>query len=306
MVAIDVGERQYELVKGWGQLPASWTWGQAAAVAVDSQDNVHVFTRTDEPYMVFNKSGRLLDHWGRGLFNSAHGLCIGPDDSAYCVDVGAHQVLKFDRYGHHRLTLGNREQPSDTGWTDDGGVRYPGPPFHRPTDLSLSTTGEMFVADGYRNSRVHKFSSDGTLLKSWGEPGDPSKLKDTKDGPGLFSLVHGIWVHRDRVYVGDRDNHRIQVFTTDGGHLDTWTGFASPTKIWVDRNEVMYVAELEDRVSIVDLAGNILGRIGQRNDRSHEPGKFWGPHGVWGDSSGDIYVSEVLDGARVQKFARIR
>lgn len=306
MVTIDSSKRHYELVKGWGQMPAGMAWGVSAAVAVDSQDNVHVFSRTDEPYMVFNKSGRLLEHWGRGIFNSAHGLCIAPDDSVFCVDVGAHQVLKFDRNGRHRLTLGTRDQPADTGWTEDGGVKYAGPPFYQPTDLSLSPAGEMFVADGYRNARVHKFAPDGTLMKSWGDPGNSSELKDTKDGPGLFNLVHGIWVHKGRVYVGDRENNRIQIFTTDGQHIDTWTDFGRPTKIWIDSDDIIYVAELEDRISILDLDGNVLGRIGERNDRSNEPGKFWGPHGIWGDSNGDIYVSEVLGGQRVQKFTRIK
>lgn len=307
MVTMDNGTRKYELVKGWGQLPAGMNWGISAAVTIDSQDNVHVFTRTDHPYMVFDKSGKLLEHWGRGIFKSAHGLCMGPDDSVYCVDVEAHQVLKFDKNGHHRLTLGSRDEPSATGWTEESPtVKQAAGPFHRPTDLSLSPAGEMFVADGYRNARVHKFAPDGTLIKSWGNPGDPAKLKNTKDGPGLFSLVHGIWVHKGRVYVGDRDNDRVQIFDLDGNHIETWTDLGSPTKIWIDKDDVVYVTELQDRVSMLDLAGNVLGRIGERNDRSHDPGKFWGPHGIWGDSNGDLYVSEVLDGARVQKFARVK
>jgi DNA-binding beta-propeller fold protein YncE len=104
--------------------------------------------------------------------------------------------------------------------------------------------------------------------------------------------------------VADRQNNRIQIFTPQGEYLDMWTGFLQPCKLYVDRDDVMYVAELGDRVSILDLEGNVLGRWG--DERTHEPGKFWGPHGIWVDSQGDVYVSEVLEGQRVQKFARRR
>ncbi len=106
------------------------------------------------------------------------------------------------------------------------------------------------------------------------------------------------------MYVADRENNRIQIFDLDGNYLDMWTGFERPTKLYVGADGVMYVAELEDRVSIVDLQGNVIGRFG--SERSHDPGKFWGPHGIWTDSVGDLYVAEVLEGARLQKFARIK
>ena len=332
----DAGDRQYELVEGWGQLPEGWVWGQVGAVAVDSDDNVHVYTRTDHPYMIFDKSGKLVDHWGEGLFQDAHGICITPDDSVYLVERDAQVILKFDKNGRHRLSLGNRNVASDTGYTKEvrivnplaatapgvtsntellatiNGVGHSGPPFHHPTDIGVAANGDIYVSDGYRNARVHRFSSDGTLITSWGEPGNAGELRNTKDGPGVFHTVHGIWPHKDRVYVSDRENNRIQIFTLDGDYIDTWTGYLRPTKIYVDRQEeVMYVSELDDRVSIVDLEGNVIGRfgpghvIGQADEgRSHEPGMFWGPHGIWNDSEGSIYVGEVLEGQRLQKFAR--
>ena len=79
------GERQYELVEGWGQLPEGWTWGQVAGVACDSQDRVHVYTRTEHPYMVFDKKGKLIDEWGGEIFGSPHGICITPNDDVYLV-----------------------------------------------------------------------------------------------------------------------------------------------------------------------------------------------------------------------------
>jgi hypothetical protein len=166
----------------------------------------------------------------------------------------------------------------------------------------VAPTGAIYVSDGYRNSRVHKYAADGTLEKSWGEPGNARDLRNTRDKPGLFHTVHSVWEHAGRVYVADRENNRIQIFSPDGDYVDMWTGFERPTKLYVGSDNVMYVAELEDRVSIVDLDGNLLGRFG--SERSHDPGKFWGPHGIWTDSVGDLYVAEVLEGARLQKFAR--
>jgi hypothetical protein len=320
-IIYDAGERQYELVKGWGEIPSGWQWGQVGAVAVDSQDNVHIFTRAEHPYRVFSKEGKLLDAWGDGIFEDAHGMCITPDDTLYFVDRQPQVVTKFNKTGKHRLSLGKRYQKSDTGYTQDvrvpagpnasgggmpvmNGVHHAGPPFHHPTDVSVAPTGEIYVSDGYRNSRVHKYAPDGTLLKSWGEPGHARDLKNTKDQPNYFHTVHSVWEHDGKVYVADRENYRIQIFTPDGEYLDMWTGFERPTKLYVGKDNVMYVAELEDRVSIVDLEGNVLGRFG--SERSHDPGKFWGPHGIWTDSTGDLYVAEVLEGARLQKFARRR
>jgi len=293
---IDAGDRQYELVEGWGDLPPGWIWGQVGAVGVDSKDRVHVFTRTDHPYMIFDKAGKLVDHWGYGIFEDAHGIYIGSDDSVYLVDRTPQIVLKFNKDGRHQFSVGRRGQASDTGYTrDDPVVKYAGPPFHHPTDVGMSPNGDFYVSDGYRNCRVHKYSAEGELLFSWGEPGE---------GPGQFKLVHSVWEHKGKVYVADRANNRIQIFTPKGEYLDMWPGFLQPCKIYVDSQDIMYVAELGARVSILDLEGNVLGRWG--GERSHAPGQFWGPHGIWADSNGDIYVSEVLEGARLQKFARTR
>ncbi|HWO72057.1 MAG TPA: peptidyl-alpha-hydroxyglycine alpha-amidating lyase family protein [Dehalococcoidia bacterium] len=321
MAITEEGIRKYELVKGWGQLPDGWAWGQVGAVCVDSEDNVHIFTRAEHPYVIFDKNGKMLDHWGEGIFEDAHGMCITPDDTVYFVDRQPQIVLKFNKQGRHRLTLGKRGVHSDTGYTREerepagplasgggmpvtNGVAYAGPPFYHPTDVSIGPNGEIYVSDGYRNARVHKYAPDGTLLMSWGEPGHARDLRDTKDGPGKFHTVHSVWEHKGKVYVADRENNRIQIFTPEGQFLDMWTGFLRPTKIYVDREDVMYVSELEDRFSIVDLEGNVLYRYG--SERSNEPGKFWGPHGIWTDSEGSVYVAEVLNGQRLQKFARVK
>ena len=320
---IDVGPRQYELIDGWGELPKGWKWGLCAAVACDSDDYVHVFTRTEHPHMVFDKSGKLLDHWGEQLFGSPHGICITPNDDIYFVDTVTHLVTKWDKTGRHKLSLGEHHKPSDTGYTkeirepvDDprisgggipiiNGVAYGGPPFHQPTDVSIAEdNGDIYVSDGYRNSRAHKFTADGTLVKSVGEPGNAQDLKGTKDKPGFFHTPHGIWTHKDRVYVSDRENYRIQVYDRDLNFIEIWTGFQRPTKIYVDQDEVMYVSELDDSFAICNLDGTLIGRYG--SERSNDPGKFWGPHCIWTDSEGSVYVAEVLGGARLQKLARVK
>ncbi|HWC28634.1 MAG TPA: peptidyl-alpha-hydroxyglycine alpha-amidating lyase family protein [Dehalococcoidia bacterium] len=319
---IDVGPRQYELVEGWGNLPDGWRWGQCAGVACDSENNVHVYTRTEHPLMIFDRKGNLVDHWGEGLFEHPHGICITPNDDVYFVETVTHLVTKFNKAGRHLLSIGTRHQPSDTGYTKDvrvdagplasgggmpiinGTARGAGP-FHQPTDISIAQdNGDIYVSDGYRNSRVHKFNKEGELLASVGEPGNAQDLKNTKDGANLFHTPHGIWTHKDRVYVCDRENYRIQVYDRDLNHLDIWTGFERPTKIYMDANEVLYVSELEDRFSLVNLDGTIIGSYG--SERSNDPGKFWGPHCIWADSEESIYVAEVLNGQRIQKFARVK
>ncbi|MGH2363287.1 MAG: hypothetical protein ACRDGF_03785 [Chloroflexota bacterium] len=315
----EAGDREYELVEGWGHLPEGWQWGQVAGVACDSHDNVHVYTRTEHPYMIFDPSGTMVEHWGEGVLDNAHSLTINADDSVFILSHRGHFILKYDKDRKHEMTLGKQGEHSDTGYTTEGrvpaapwssggglpitnGVGFGGPPFHQPTAVALSSSGDIFVSDGYRNSRVHKFTADGQLIKSWGEPGHAKDLRNSKEGPGLFHTPHGIWVHGDRVFVLDRENNRIQIFTTNGEFLDIWTGFDRPTDIFVDKQGIMYVSELEDAISILDLQGNVLGRFG--SDRSHVPGRFWGPHTVWVDSSGSIYIGEVLEGQRIQKFAR--
>lgn len=318
---IKAGDRQYELVEGWGELPEGWKWGQVAGVACDSQDNVHVYTRADHPYLVFDKGGKLLDHWGEGELGLAHSLFINGQDDVYVLSHHDHYLFKMSKGRDLQLTLGTRGQPSDTGYTKEGrvpfsprasgggipvtnGVAYAGGPFHQPTSVVEAANGDIFVSDGYRNARVHRFSADGTLIKSWGEPGDAQELRNTTKKPGCFHTPHGIWVHDDRVYLLDRENNRIQIFSTDGDFITMWTGFERPTDIYMDGENVLYVTELEEFVSILDLDGNVIGRFG--SERSNDPGKFWGPHTIWVDSAGDLYIGEVLNGARLQKFARKR
>src|SRR5579859_3267101 len=108
MIRIEAGERQYELVNDWGTLPEGWTWGQVAGVACDSQDRVHVYTRTDHPYMVFDRSGNLVHHGGEDNFDLAHSLYIDAADSVFVLSHRGHFIMKFDAEGELMLKLGER------------------------------------------------------------------------------------------------------------------------------------------------------------------------------------------------------
>jgi DNA-binding beta-propeller fold protein YncE len=295
----------YEADDHWAQLPPGWSWPEVAAVATDTQDRVYVFNRGEHPLMIFNRAGTFLGSWGEGLFVRPHGLWIGPDDSIYCSDDLDHTVRKYTSDGKLLLTLGVSGKPSDTGVTgmDFRTIARAGGPFHYPTNLALSPEGDLYVTDGYGNARVHKFTADGRLLFSWGEPGT---------GPGQFRLPHGLAVDRQgTVYVADRENSRIQLFTPDGKYLSAWTDVARPCQVFIDSAGNVYVAELGfqagmwpgtsapsadapgGRVSIFDRHGALQARWGGgRNPCA--PGDFFAPHGIWVDAHGDLYVAEVV------------
>ena len=294
MAAANVDKLTYEVVEGWGKLPKGWTFTQVAGVAVDSQDRVYVYNRGEHPLIIFDREGNFLTSWGEGvLTRSGHGIFIDDDDYVYLADRAMQTVMKFTPEGERLLMLGTEGQANE------------GKPFNNLTDVALSPSGEIYVSDGYGNSLVHKFSADGTLLLSWGEPGSEA---------GQFNLPHSIWVGRavhevtaerseqERVYVADRENHRIQIFTSEGEFITMWTGFRQPTDLFIDADDNLYISELQHRVSIVNLDGEILARLG--GEESNAPGQFIAPHAVWTDSQNSLYVGEVLQGQRIQKFLR--
>jgi len=306
------GKYTYELVDGWARCPEGWSFIDVCGLSIDSQDRVYVLNRGTHPVMVFDREGSLLTTWGEGFFKRAHGSCIGPDGSIYCTDDKNHTVRKFTPEGKLLMTLGNEGQPSDTGYVQDWfdffwsltTITKGGPPFNRPTGVALSSSGEIYVSDGYGNARVHKFTPDGTLLFSWGEPGH---------APSQFRLPHSIWVDRqERVWVPDRENSRIQIFNAQGEFLSQWEDLFRPTDVFIDDEGIVYVAELCLRVSLFTLNGELLARWGTEAQQDAETALFVAPHAIAVDSRGDIYVGEVsmaharIDrGSRtVQKFAR--
>lgn len=289
------GDFTYELAEGWGDLPEGHEWNQVAGVAVDKNDNVYAFNRSSHQVMIFDRSGKYLSSWDE-TYSNPHGINIGPDGNIYLTDRDAHVILKYSPEGKLLLTLGRRDTPSDTGEIYPGYlVEKAAGPFNMPTGTVANEDGEIFVSDGYGNCRVHKFNSSGTLMISWGSPGSSN--------PVDFKLPHGIGLDNDgRLLVCDRENGRIQLFDQEGEFLGMWNGFQQPTDVVVGPDGTVYVSELGHRFSIVDGNGNVLARWGEES--SHEPGQFVAPHGIAIDSHGDIYIGEVLQGQRLQKFIR--
>jgi sugar lactone lactonase YvrE len=290
-MSFGTGAYQFNYADGWLKSPPGWVWGWIPAIACDSRDRVFVYSRSQHPLAVFDKDGNFIETWGEGVLtpNNAHGLHIDADDNVYCVDTTHHAVYKFNREGKMVMTLGTPGQKC----TNDGD------PFNMPTDLDIASNGDIFISDGYGNARVHRFSHNGQLKKSWGERGN---------GAGQFSISHSVRVDRfDRIWICDRENNRIQIFDMDGNYLEERANLLRPNTAHFDRHaDVVYVAELGRRISIFTLDGRPLAQWGSPLP-SEMPGEFrGGPHGLWLDSNGDLYAGEVELGieGRMHKYLR--
>ncbi len=295
---------RYEVVEGWEQLPSGYQHRDVAGVAVDLEDRVFLICRGDHPILMYDSKGKFLGSWGEGDFTyRTHGITVGPDNSVYCTDDGNHTIRKFTPNGKLLMTLGTMNTPSDTGYDgkDTRTVSRAAGPFNRPTNIAVGPTGDLYVSDGYGNCRVHQFGTNGELKRSWGTPGQ---------GPGEFFLPHGISVHADgRVFVCDRENDRIQIFSPDGEYLSEWTDTRRPTHLVFDAQGRAYVSELwwqpgqtsgrygpagdtrSGRASVYDGEGRVLARWGGPDPVA--AGSFAAPHGLAVDSRRDVYVGEV-------------
>lgn len=299
-----VGDYQYEHVEGWGQFPGS---GDVSDVATDSAGRVYACVRLGESpdgyegeMWVFDREGNHLASWGRDIFDVPHGLWIGPDDDIYHTDAGNHTVTKHNTDGQVLMTLGTK-----------GKAGPPGGPFNSPTRAVLSRSGDIFVSDGYRQNRCHRFTAKGELMLSWGS-GDPVYSEGTGTpgtGPGEFNIPHDITVDRnDRVYVLDRGNGRLQVFTNEGDFVEQWPDVPDANDTVIDDDDIMHIATGDHGIMIRTLDGKSIGVWGEKGEN---PGQFrggplrGGPHGLWIDSRGDVYVAEIGAPNKLQKFARI-
>lgn len=296
---------RYEIAEGWEQLPSGWHHGDVAGVATDSQDRVYVFNRSEHPLIVYDRDGKFLNSWGEDIFTHPHGITI-VDDILYCADDHDHTVRKLTTDGKLLQTLGTPNQPADTGYSPEGpgnlrSIKRGGGPFNRPTRLAVASNGDHYLSDGYGNARVHRFTADGEYLHSWGEPGD---------GPGQFNLPHSVWVHTDgRVFVCDRENDRVQIFSPTGELLTIWTNVRRPGDLFIDPDNRVYIGELywtggaislsgrvwpesiDATISVRDIDGNVLSTWGGPDPCA--PDGLASPHGVWVDRHGDLYVAEV-------------
>lgn len=262
------------------KLPADFVLGRCSAVATNSKGEIYLFHRGPHPLICVDAEGKLLRSWGDDVIGTAHGLRVDRQGNVWATDIGRHRVLKFDPTGKLLLALGTGK--AGTG-TDE---------FDRPTDIAFAPNGDVFVSDGYGNSRVMKFSAAGSFLKSWGTKGK---------GPGEFDLPHAVIMDsKGRLLVGDRENERIQLFDADGQFLDQWTGFA-PYGIAINGDGRVFVADAQaNQILRLDASGKVQQRWGQKGTG---PGEFEIPHMLAFDAAGNLFVAEV-DGKRFQKLTK--
>jgi hypothetical protein len=287
---VKLGSREYIYTElsDWPTLPEGWTFYEVADVVVGPQDRVYVFNRGEHPMIVFEADGTFVTSWGEGVFTRPHGVTLGSDGNLWCADDDGHCILKCTLEGEVLATIGTPGQPAPAG---------SGLPFNRPTKVAFDPeTDELYISDGYGNARVHKYAPDGHHLASWGDYGTD---------PGQFNLVHSIATDGEgRVYVADRENHRVQVFDGQGNYLDQWVNMYRPCGLHIE-GERAYVGQLPTHldvnadypnigacITIHDLSGQRLAKLGDVRP-GEEPGQFVAPHGLAVDSKGDLYVGEV-------------
>ena len=290
------GSNRFEVVDNWARRPSGFPLGDVAGIAVDSEDNVFAFTRSDRRVQVYDREGHFLDWWGdRREHTTPHGITIDADDNVWLADTGDHTLKKFTREGRPLLMLGRRHQNAE---------RMSGRPFNSPTRLAVASNGDLFVSDGYGNSKIHVFTADGDFQYSFGEPGA---------GPGQLNTPHSIVIDEtDRIWVCDRMNSRIQIFNAEGEYLTEWNGLHHPDDLVIAPDGTVYVAELQHRISIWSPTGTRLAGWGDEgcdcepgpvatkrcSGESLDAGMVIGPHAIALDSEGSLYVGDLADSYR--------
>jgi DNA-binding beta-propeller fold protein YncE len=313
MPAIVTSNTVFEPVPLWAKVPHGIWFREATSVAVDADDNVFVFNRGNKPILVFDPDGNVINMWGNDnppddvrithdaygnasqfwdtWFNRPHAITIDHEGNIWVVDDNAHQIHKMTKSGDYLMAIGSGTPAP----------KQSGDMFHRPTDVAISkTTNEIFITDGYDNSRIHRLDPDGKLIKSWGTIGTD---------PGEFNVPHNLaLIDDEEVIVCDRENYRVQVFTLDGEFLREWqvhkavavevTGTGDDVRIYIaeqgptkgspNRGE----PNLGNRVGVYDREGNRITRFGSEL-MGEKPDQFLWPHSMAIDSKGDVYVAEV-------------
>lgn len=274
-------EPAYHVAENWATFPSGVTaWGAATGVDVDSHDNVYVLNRNEEmPVMAFDRNGKFLRGWGKGMFKTTHFLRVDQNGNVWVTDRGDMQAFKFSSEGQVLLTIGKKGVTGDNTSKDA---------YNGMADLAVAKNGDIFIADGEgSNTRVVKLAKDGKFLRWWGGKGT---------GPGQFNVPHSIAMDsRGRIYIADRSNNRIQIFDQKGKFLTQWTNFGTPWGLSVKKDRIYVVdGTANNCLLIADIKdGKILQKIeGLVN-----------PTAVAVDSTGAIYVGEV-NGANVKKFVR--
>jgi len=307
---IVMGPPQYQLVPDWPRLPPGYVLGNPSGIGIDNKKNIVVFHRASKKWPVLFPfsaalipentvlvldpvTGKIIAEWGAGLFVMPHSLTVDKCDNIWVTDVGLQQVLKFSHEGKLLLKIGV------AGVAGNDSLH-----FNRPTDIAVAADGCFYVSDGYRNSRVVKFSASGKYLLSWGSKGDR---------PGQFDLPHGLDLDSaGNVYVADRENSRVQIFDPNGKFIREWKDhsfgklysirFAPSKKYLVCTDYVTnYISPKGSDVLVFGTDGKLITRLGRSGNYSGPVCRY---HDCVVDEEGNIYVGDIL-GNRLQKFRRI-
>ena len=286
--SIDIGQgaHRYRFQRNWAKLPRGWMFhgpdknarppGIVSKGACAANGEVFVISRSQHPLVIFDPDGNFITSWGEGAFSSfVHGITIAPDGRIWIVDSGYHEVTVHEPTGEEIKKLGRRDLPAPT---------YYGQPFNMPTDCAFAPNGDVYVSDGYGNRRVHCFSPEGKLKHSWGEP---CAGGGAGAGPGQFAIVHFVQIDEQaRVWITDRDNHRIQIFDPSGKFLLEWKEFRMPSDLAFGRDAI-YVGG-QDGLSIWTRERRPIIRW----DRNDPYAGAFHIHGIWLDAAENIYIAQ--------------
>ncbi len=288
---IAAGTHRYGFRRDWARLPRWWGFGTdapgprppqtAVQGAVAANGDVYVLARAPHPVTVFDGAGNFVSSWGEGRFTPfVHGIRIAPDGAIWITDAGNHTLTEHTPDGRVLRVLGTPDFPAPT---------LAGNPFNMPTGVAFASNGDLYVSDGYGNRRVHCFAPDLARRHSWGGPGT---------GPGEFALVHYIEIDaKDRIYICDRENQRIQIFDLAGSHLADWTGFLAPSDLAFGADSIVVGAQ--DGLTIWSLDRALLAQF----PRDVAGADSLNIHGVWLDAAENIYLA-MFD-RTVSKLTRI-
>lgn len=304
------------------KMPEDIYLGEVLGVSTNSKGHIFVYTRTGSVNVTtgtnrvfvrsgsrlfeFDQNGKYLREIGQNLyaFVQAHAVRVDPQDNIWVVDEGSSMIVKFDPEGHVVMTMGRKPEAVDNPARAEAppapgsGAGVPGDNFNGPSDVAWDSAGDIFVADGSRNSRIAKFDKNGAFIKSWGTRGTE---------PGQFNVPHSIVVDaKDNIYVADRGNKRIQVFDTDGNAKAQYTNVGSPWALCITSGPHQYLYSSDsnsgefDNATIykIELDGTVLGKFGAGGKQLREFGTV---HEMDCRKENEVYVGEILNW-RVQKL----
>lgn len=291
-ITIGSGQWTYELVDGWGAPPEGMTYKMGCAVVVDSKDRVYVHSQAQKAVLVFDRHGKLLTDWGAEFAGpNAHGLYWskeGDDEFLYFSHL-SNNVVKTTLDGKRLLHLGDVKEENSTS------IKFK---FNKPTDLAIAPNGDIYVCEGYGGNQLHVFDKDGKFKQTIGAPGTAE---------GMFKTCHGIWVDTRKgkepeLWVADRNNDRLQVFTLDGRLKRVIAnGVVRKPCCFYEFKGKMYIPDLAARVTILDKDDQVVAHLGD-GMQVKDDATFRAPHALTVDSRGDLYVVEWVADARLRKF----